>query len=102
MYQEQKHYYVYIMASGRNGTLYIGVTNDIARRTYEHKTHAIPGFTSKYNVDKLVYYEQFTEINDAIAHEKRLKRYHRNWKKDLIEKYNPDWRDLYDDLIMLG
>jgi len=101
MQYEQKYYYVYIMASGRNGTLYIGVTNNIARRVYEHKTHAVPGFTSKYNVDKLVYYERFDDINMAITHEKRLKRYNRNWKKDLIERYNPEWKDLYDDLIML-
>ena len=98
MQYEQKYYWVYIMASGRNGTLYVGVTNDIARRAYEHKTHNVPGFTKKYNVDKLVYYERFTDIKDAIAQEKRLKRYARNWKKDLIEKQNPDWRDLNDYL----
>ncbi len=100
MQYEQKYYYVYIMASGRNGTLYVGVTNDIARRAYEHKTHAVPGFTKKYNVDKLVYYERFTDIDRAIEQEKRLKRYHRNWKKDLIEGMNPDWHDLYDELNM--
>ncbi|MBP5364262.1 MAG: GIY-YIG nuclease family protein [Alphaproteobacteria bacterium] len=99
MSYEQKSYYVYIMASGRNGTLYVGVTNDIARRAYEHKTHSVPGFTKKYNVDKLVYYECFADIKDAIAQEKRLKRYARNWKKDLIEKNNPEWRDLFDTLM---
>ena len=87
------------MASGRNGTLYVGVTNNIARRAYEHKTHNVPGFTKKYNVDRLVYCECFTDINDAIAHEKRLKRYHRNWKKDLIEQNNPNWDDLYNTLM---
>ena len=87
------------MASDRNGTLYVGVTNDIARRAYEHKTHSVPGFTKKYNVDKLVYYECFADIKDAIAQEKRLKRYARNWKKDLIEKNNPEWRDLFDTLM---
>jgi len=86
------------MASGRNGTLYIGVTNDIARRAYEHKSHLIPGFTKKYHVDKLVYYERFTDIKLAIEHEKRLKRYNRDWKKALIEKNNQDWCDLYEYL----
>ena len=90
------------MASGRNGTLYVGVTNNIARRAYEHKAHLIPGFTKKYNVDKLVYYKRFDNIDSAIAEEKRLKRYHRNWKKDLIEEYNPQWDDLYDELIIRG
>ena len=99
MSYEQKHYYVYIMASGRNGTLYVGVTNNIARRAYEHKTHSVPGFTKKYNVDMLVYYECFNDINMAIEQEKRLKRYHRNWKKDLIEQNNPNWDDLYDTLM---
>ena len=94
----QKYYYVYILASSQNGTLYIGVTNDLSRRVYEHKHHIIPGFTDKYNVDRLVYYERFDDIRDAIRHEKRLKEWKRNWKKDLIEKYNPDWRDLYSDL----
>jgi len=102
MQYEQKYYYVYIMASRPNGTLYVGVTNNIARRAYEHKMQLVPGFTKKYNVDKLVYYERFTDINDAINEEKRLKRYNRNWKKDLIEENNPDWHDLYDDLIMQG
>ena len=100
MQNAQQYYYVYIMASDRNGTLYVGMTNNIARRAHEHKTHAVPGFTKKYNVDKLVYYERFTDVNQAIEQEKRLKRYHRNWKKDLIEQYNPDWNDLYDELLM--
>ena len=96
---QDKYYYVYIMASRRNGTLYVGVTNNIARRAYEHKSHVVPGFTKKYNVNKLVYYERFTDINSAIDREKRLKRYHRNWKKDLIEQNNPDWNDLYEELL---
>ena len=94
------YYYVYIMANRRNGTLYIGVTNDIARRAYEHKTHQIPGFTAKYRIDKLVYFEYFKDIKDAIAREKQLKEWKRNWKKDLIEESNPQWRDLFDDLNM--
>ena len=94
----QKFYYVYILASERNGTLYIGFTSNLPQRIFEHKQHLTPGFTSKYNVDKLVYFERFEDVNDAIKHEKRLKNWHRNWKKDLIEKHNPEWRDLYDDL----
>ena len=94
----QRFYYVYILASGRNGTLYIGVTGNLPQRIYEHKIHALPGFTDKYNVDKLVYFERFEDVHEAIKHEKRLKKWERNWKKDLIEKFNPEWRDLYDDL----
>ena len=101
MYSE-KHYYVYILASGRNGTLYIGVTNNLPRRIYEHRNHLLPGFTYKYDVTKLVYFERFDDVRDAIRHEKRLKEWQRNWKKDLIEKYNPEWRDLYDDIMMLA
>ncbi len=94
----QRYYYVYILASSRNGTLYVGVTGNLPQRIFEHKNHLLPGFTKTYSVDKLVYFERFEDINEAIKHEKRLKFWHRNWKKDLIEKYNPDWRDLYDDL----
>ena len=95
---EQKYYYVYIMASAKNGTLYIGFTSNLPQRIFEHKNHLLPGFTNKYNVDKLVYFERFEDVTQAIRHEKRLKEWKRNWKKDLIEKYNPQWRDLYDDL----
>ncbi|MBE6457882.1 MAG: GIY-YIG nuclease family protein [Alphaproteobacteria bacterium] len=95
---EQKYYYVYIMASSRNGTLYIGVTSNLPQRIFEHKNHLLPGFTDRYNVDKLVYFERHDNANDAIRREKRLKDWKRNWKKDLIEKYNPLWRDLYEDL----
>lgn len=94
-----KTYYVYIMASKRNGTLYIGVTNDIFRRVYEHKNNLINGFTNKYGVHKLVYYEQFGEIELAIQREKRLKKWNRKWKLELIEKENPDWKDLYNELL---
>ena len=97
----KKYYYVYIMASGRNGTLYIGFTSNLVQRVFEHKHHLLPGFTARYSVDKLVYFERFEDVNEAIRHEKRLKEWKRNWKKDLIEKFNPDWRDLYDDLINL-
>ncbi|MDR0741327.1 MAG: GIY-YIG nuclease family protein [Rickettsiales bacterium] len=97
----QKYYYVYILSSRRNGTLYIGFTGNLPQRIFEHKNHMLPGFTNKYNVDKLVYFERFENVKDAIKHEKRLKDWKRNWKKDLIEKYNPEWKDLYENLNML-
>jgi putative endonuclease len=91
-----KQYFVYILASKRNGTLYVGVTNDIAGRVWTHKEGLIDGFTKKYGVKLLVYYESFDRIEDAIAFEKRLKRWRRKWKLDLIEKMNPQWLDLYE------
>jgi putative endonuclease len=91
-------YFVYILASGRNGTLYIGVTNDLARRMAEHKGRFVPGFTRKYQVDQLVYFEAFASILEARAREHSMKRWRRAWKIELIEKLNPDWRDLTDDL----
>ena len=86
--------YVYILASGKNGTLYVGVTNNLERRLYEHKTKQFKGFTEKYNVCDLVYFAFFDRIDDAISYEKRLKKWHRSWKIRLIEKHNPDWKDL--------
>ena len=97
---EQKYYYVYILASKRNGTLYIGITGNLPRRIYEHKNHLIPGFTDMYDVDKLVYFESHENVWDTIHREKRLKEWQRNWKKDLIEKFNPGWKDLYENLNM--
>ena len=95
----QKTYYVYMMANRRNGTIYVGVTSNLGQRAYEHKTHAFgDAFTARYNCDKLVYVERFTDINAAIHREKRLKEWPRNWKKDLIEKYNPNWDDLFEDI----
>ena len=94
-----KTYYVYILASKRNGTLYIGVTNDLARRVWEHREGLVEGFTKKYGVKVLVYYEMFGDIGLAIAREKRLKRYKREWKMNLIEQNNADWRDLYETLF---
>jgi putative endonuclease len=93
-----KSHFVYILASQRNGTLYIGVTSDLIKRTWEHKNKVVEGFTKKYEVTHLVYYEQFEDIEQAIEREKRLKKYNRQWKIDLIEKMNPDWKDLYEDL----
>lgn len=94
-----KSYYVYIMASKRNGTLYIGVTNDLIRRVREHKDKLIEGFTKRYNISMLVHYESATEIKSAIVREKTLKSWNRKWKLDLIEKDNPEWKDLYCDII---
>ncbi len=92
-------YFVYILASRRNGTLYVGVTNDVMRRTWEHKKDLVEGFTRKYGVHILVYYELFGDINIAIAREKRLKRWNGAWKIKLIEKENSGWNDFYDRLI---
>lgn len=94
-----KNYYVYIIASERNGTLYVAITSNLIKRTWEHKNKIISGFTSKYNVCKLVYFEEFQDINLAIAREKLLKSWQRKWKIDLIERKNQDWKDLYDEII---
>ncbi len=93
------HYYVYILASQRNGTLYIGVTNDLRKRVYEHKNDLVEGFTKKYQVHKLVYFEETFDIESAIKREKQLKAWKRKWKLELIEKSNPNWDDLYDTLF---
>ena len=95
----KKSFYVYILASKRNGTLYIGITSNLIKRVWEHKKEFVEGFTRKYNVDKLVYFEQYHDPENAIKREKRLKRYNRKWKLELIEKENPEWKDLYDELI---
>ncbi|MCC8418158.1 MAG: GIY-YIG nuclease family protein [Rickettsia endosymbiont of Glossina mortisans submortisans] len=95
-----KQYWVYILASGRNGTLYIGVTSNIIKRTYEHKNKIIKGFSSKYNIDKLVYFEQYDGVIAAINREKLLKEYKRQWKLNLIESQNPEWHDLYEKIIL--
>ncbi|MEE9552739.1 MAG: GIY-YIG nuclease family protein [candidate division Zixibacteria bacterium] len=93
-----KTYYVYIMASKKNGVLYIGITSDLKKRVYEHKNDLAEGFTKKYLVHRLVYFDSTSDVNAAITREKQLKKWKRQWKIDLIEKDNPDWRDLYDDL----
>ncbi|CAH1657662.1 GIY-YIG nuclease family protein [Chelatococcus asaccharovorans] len=87
-------YAVYILASRRNGTLYIGVTNDLLRRVEQHRAAAVPGFTQKYGVSHLVYFERFRDISEAIAREKQLKGWNRAWKIRLIERSNPEWHDL--------
>ena len=91
-------FFVCILAGKRNGTLYVGVTNDLARRLSEHKAKLVPGFTRKYEVDQLVYFEAFDSIFEARAREHSLKGWRRAWKIALIEKLNPDWRDLTDEL----
>ena len=88
-------YFVYILTSGIGGTLYIGVTNDLIRRVFEHKGKFVRGFTKHYDVVRLVYYEQFDDIEQAILREKRLKKWNRAWKVRLIEEKNPNWVDLY-------
>ena len=93
-----RSYWVYILASGLGGTLYIGVTNDLIRRIYQHKTKAAEGFTTKYDVDRLVYFEAFDDIENAIRREKRLKKWNRAWKIRLIEETNPNWSDLYPSI----
>lgn len=93
-----KSYFVYILASERNGTLYIGVTSDLLRRLWEHKNKKADGFTKKYDVGNLVYYEQTEDVMSALNREKQMKKWNRGWKIRLIEKTNPKWRDLYPDL----
>ncbi len=97
MYKTQHQYYIYILASQKNGTLYIGVTNDLERRVLEHKQKINEGFTSKYEVNRLVYFESFQYINDAILREKHLKKWNRQWKINLIEEENKEWNDLSED-----
>jgi len=91
-------YYLYILASKKDGVLYIGITNDLVKRTYQHKNNLCDGFTKKYFVHKLVYFEQYQDIQDAISREKQIKRWNRQWKIDLIEKMNSEWKDLNESL----
>jgi putative endonuclease len=91
-------YFIYIMASRRKGTLYIGVTNNLVQRSYAHRNSLIDGFTKTHNIRKLVYWEQLDSAELAITREKKMKKWLRKWKIELIEQFNPDWRDLYDTL----
>ena len=91
-------YFVYILASKRNGTLYIGITRNLVKRVYEHKHNKVEGFTEKYEVHRLVWYEDCGDVREAITKEKQLKKWNRKWKLALIEKTNPEWQDLYDEL----
>jgi putative endonuclease len=93
---EAKQYYVYILASKIGGTLYIGVTNDLIRRVYQHREKLVDGFTKKYDVARLIYYEVHSDIEAAITREKQMKKWDRAWKVRLIEEDNPNWDDLYN------
>ncbi|MCQ2410793.1 MAG: GIY-YIG nuclease family protein [Elusimicrobiaceae bacterium] len=92
--------YVYILTTKNNKMLYIGVTNNLIRRVYEHKQGLVEGFTKKFHIKKLVYYEQFSTIQDAISREKVLKEWNRAWKNHLIDLFNPSWRDLYEEIAL--
>ena len=93
-------YYVYILAGRKDGATYIGVTNDLVRRVYEHRIKAVPGFTSKYNIARLVWFEIYDDPISAIAREKELKKWKRTWKVQLIEAQNPEWNDLYESICI--
>ena len=94
----KEKFYVYIMAKARNSTFYVGVTSDLARRVWEHKNKVTEGFTEKYEIKSLVYYEIFDDAENAFRREKRLKKWNRTWKMRVIEEMNPDWKDLYEDV----
>jgi len=91
-------YYVYLLASKKHGTLYLGVTNDLVRRVHEHRTKAVAGFTKRYDVDKLVWFEIYDDIANAITREKELKKWRCDWKIRLVEEENPNWTDLYPSI----
>ena len=95
---KQHNYYVYLLTTNNHLTFYVGVTNDLIRRVIEHKIHYVNGFTSEYNVNKLIYFEQFTNVEDAIKREKQLKRYKRLWKCNLVNAFNAEWKDLSEDI----
>ena len=95
----ERQFYIYIMANKRNGTIYIGVTNDLARRVYEHREGLVKGFTSRYGLKSIVYYEVFDSVSLAIQRETSLKRWPRRWKLALIEKANPQWQDHVDEIV---
>ena len=96
---QTKNYYVYILASTRNGTLYIGISSNLVQRVYQHKNKLVKGFSQQYAINQLVYYEQTSSIHAAIQREKQLKKWKREWKIDLIETMNPQWEDLYFNLF---
>jgi putative endonuclease len=95
-----KRYFIYILASKRNGTLYIGSTTNLLQRVWQHKNKSISGFTEKYNVHQLVYYEEHQNITEMVRREKRLKNWCRKWKLNLIENFNPAWQDLYEEICV--
>jgi len=93
-----KEFYVYILCSKRNGTLYTGVTSNLPKRIYEHKHNLVDGFTKKYGVHSLVWFERYESADEAITREKQIKKWNRKWKLELIEEKNPEWNDLYDSI----
>jgi putative endonuclease len=93
-----KKYFVYILANKKNGTIYVGITNSLLKRIYQHKNDLIDGFTKKYSVHDLVYYEEYDDVRNAITREKQIKKWNRKWKLELFEKDNPMWRDRYEEL----
>jgi len=97
--RDDKQYYVYILTNKTNKVLYIGVTNDLVRRMFEHKNKIVEGFSKKYNLTKLVYYEATINVESAISREKQLKNWHRDWKMNLVNERNPDWRDLSEGFV---
>ena len=97
MIKNVHQYYIYILTNHKNGTLYIGMSNDLERRVFEHKNKLIKGFTKKYGLNRLVYFEIYQYVNDAILREKRIKKWKRQWKIELIEEENPEWDDLAQD-----
>jgi putative endonuclease len=97
-----REFYVYILASAKNGTLYIGIANNLERRVSEHRSNLTDGFTKEYQVHKLVYCEQTLNVEDAIKREKQLKKWRRQWKINLIYSVNPNWDDLYEDIARVG
>ena len=99
MYKTIHQYYLYILTNKYNGTLYIGVTNNLERRMFEHKNKLVEGFTKRYNLSRLIYFETFPYVNDAIKREKNMKKWKRQWKIDLIEKENSKWNDLSKDWV---
>ncbi|MHC4139346.1 MAG: GIY-YIG nuclease family protein [Planctomycetota bacterium] len=92
-----KQYYVYILTNKTDKVLYIGITSNLIRRIYEHKNKLVEGFTKKYNLSKLVYFETTNDVNSALIREKQLKNWHRDWKLNIINKHNPDWKDLSEE-----
>ena len=94
MFKTVHQYYLYILTNKKNGTLYVGVTNNLERRMFEHKHKLVEGFTKKYSLNLLIYFEVFQYVNDAIKREKNIKKWKRQWKINLIEEENPDWEDL--------
>jgi len=96
---QDRHYYIYFLTNKHNTVIYVGFTSNLIRRIWEHKNHVVKGFTDKYNTDKLVYYEVFEDRDSALAREKQIKAGSRQKKTDLINKTNPEWRDLYDSIL---